>query len=215
MRKIIIILAAILTITLIVFLDFNIYKKNSKDTLCEDKDIIFSITTFDGKTETQPFVKCLGHTWVSLENKTGHTIKLFDYEIANNETLTFSIWAITGHRGVVFNLEANFISKYNRYDERISLSVNILEDSLKVIEDYINANDNWTLGKNCSKWSIELWNRLVGSDYKLKKQILMYTPKRLQKSLKEYKNCIKNKEFQNFGSIFIYENGSRTELNLC
>lgn len=32
---------------------------------CEEEGLILSITTFDGKSESKPFLKCFGHTWGS------------------------------------------------------------------------------------------------------------------------------------------------------
>lgn len=31
---------------------------------CEEEGLILSITTFDGKSESKPFLKCFGHTWI-------------------------------------------------------------------------------------------------------------------------------------------------------
>lgn len=38
---------------------------------CEEEGLILSITTFDGKSESKPFLKCFGHTWIGLDNRTG------------------------------------------------------------------------------------------------------------------------------------------------
>ena len=35
---------------------------------------------------------------------------------------------------------------------------------MKVIEDYMEQHDKWTVDKNCSYWSIHLWNEVVGED---------------------------------------------------
>lgn len=196
-------------------LDFNTYKEHSKTIPCEENGIIFSITTFDGKTESEPFVKCLGHTWVSVDNRSGHSVYVKDHEVKNGEMLTFSIWAISGHRGVFFNLEPAFIRQCGRYVGRQSLSVNIPESQLTTIEDYIDRNDTWKLGKNCSFWSIRLWNELVDEDYALKTQTLVYTPKRLQKAMREF-DCVEaDKDFSRAAGIFFYRDGHRTELDLC
>lgn len=31
---------------------------------CKEEGLILSITTFDGKSESKPFLKCFGHTWI-------------------------------------------------------------------------------------------------------------------------------------------------------
>lgn len=212
---ILLLLFPLLVMVLFFWLDFNSYTKPYKTIPCEKNGIIFSITTFDGDTETEPFVKCLGHTWLSIDNQSGHSVYMKDYEIKNDEILTFSIWAITDHRGVVFNLEPNFILKFDRYVGRQSLSVNINESQLKTIEDYIDRNNKWHLGKNCSFWAIQLWNELVDDEFKLKTQALVYTPKRLQKSLREF-DCVEiDKDFSRSKEIFFYQDGLKMELQLC
>ncbi len=196
-------------------LDFNTYRAGSKTIPCADTGIIFSITTFDGDTETEPFVKCLGHTWLSIDNRSGHSVYIKDHEVANDEIVTFSIWAISGHCGVIFNLEPDFIQNFGRYAGRCSLSVNIDESQLETIGDYIDRNDRWTLGQNCSYWAIHLWNALVDDEFALKTQTLIYTPKRLQKSLREFDRVEADKDFSRSKGIFFYQDGVKTEWQLC
>ncbi|MCQ2586593.1 MAG: hypothetical protein MJ174_00660 [Treponema sp.] len=209
------ILILISTGILCLFIDFNSYHTNEKHLPYMDKGIVFSITTFDGVNETKPFVKCLGHTWLSLDNYSGHSIYLKDYEIKNNETLTFSVWAISAHKGVYFNLEPNFIKENGRYSGCQSLSINIDEEELSVIENYIDNNNKWTSIKNCSYWSIHLWNKIVDDDFKMKTQTIVYTPKKLLKSLKEFDCITTDKDFSHAKDIFFYNNGSREVLKLC
>ncbi|MBQ0102356.1 MAG: hypothetical protein KBT31_06140 [Firmicutes bacterium] len=214
--KIIILSAAlIIAAALFLYIDFNSYAVGSKTVDHTDGGLILSITAFDGKNESEPFVKCLGHAWISIENKTGHPVRIMDNEVKDCSEITFSVWAISDHFGVVFNLEPHFISEYGRYVGRKSLSVNIDETKLEAVEDYIARNDRWELGKNCSYWSIGLWNEVVGDAYRLKTQTLVYTPTRLIKSLDEY-DCVEtDRDFSDCGEIFFYINGERTELDLC
>ena len=177
--------------------------------------LLFSITTFDGKSESEPFVKCLGHTWLSLENQTGHSVFLKEQELRPGESVTFSVWAISDHYGVVFNLEPAFIRDFGRYAGRESLSVGICESQLGVIEDYIDSNDRWTLGKNCSYWSVQLWNAVVEKTYRLEMKTLVYTPKKLRKSLREFSASETDMDFPCAGGIWFYQNGQKTELELC
>lgn len=58
---------------------------------CEEEGLILSITTFDGKSESKPFLKCFGHTWIGLDNRTGHTVYLKDRAIPDGEMVTFSV----------------------------------------------------------------------------------------------------------------------------
>lgn len=52
--------------------------KTARTLPCKEEGLILSITTFDGKSESKPFLKCFGHTWIGLDNRTGHTVYLKD-----------------------------------------------------------------------------------------------------------------------------------------
>ena len=198
-----------------VWLDFHTYQKQSKTIPCEKNGLVFSITTFDGDAESEPFVTCLGHAWVSIDNRSGHSVYLRDYEIQNGEILTFSAWAVSGHPGVYFNLESRFAEAFGRYVGRQSLSVNIEESQLKTIERYLDRNGGWSPLKNCSRWSLELWNEVVEDEFDLKTQTLVYTPKRLQKSLSEFDCVEEDQDYTRARGAFFYQNGIRRELQLC
>ena len=79
-------------------------------------------------------------------------------------------------------MEPGYIRDYGRYVGRRSLSANIGEEQLRTIEAYIDREDGWTLGGNCSRWSLRLWNAVVEEDFALKTQTLVYTPERVEKS---------------------------------
>lgn len=111
--------------------------KTARTLPCEEEGLILSITTFDGKSESKPFLKCFGHTWIGLDNRTGHTVYLKDRAIPDGEMVTFSVWAVSGLSGLLFDLEPCYIANYGRYTGRLSLSTNIGEEQLKVIEDYM------------------------------------------------------------------------------
>lgn len=77
--------------------------KTARTLPCEDEGLILSITTFDGKSESKPFLKCFGHTWIGLDNRTGHTVYLKDRAIPDGEMVTFSVWAVSGLSGLLFD----------------------------------------------------------------------------------------------------------------
>ena len=157
---------SMLILLLVLLFDFNQYSHKSKaGKINDNSNIFFSITSFDGKNESSMFTKSLGHAWVSIDNQSGHVIRLKDYEIDDNELLTFSVWAITNHQGVTFNLEAEFASNFDRYNGCVSLTVPIKESDLQTIENYIASYDNWTFNMNCSHWTLDLWNEIVDDEY--------------------------------------------------
>lgn len=159
-RRILLLLLPVLAVFLLWF-DFHTYRPHSRTLPAADSGIILSITTYDGDGESTPFVKCFGHTWLSIDNRSGSPVYIKDYELRHGEQLTFSVWAVTRLPGLLFNLEPTYISAHDRYVGRRSLSVPIESTQLKTIEEYMDRRDGWTLGKNCSYWSVHLWNALV------------------------------------------------------
>lgn len=198
-----------------IFGDFNSYKKKSKTINVKGDKLIFTITTFDGKTETKPFVKSLGHSWVEIDNTLDHSVFINDYEIKPGELLTISAWGIEDHFGVGYNVEPEFAKKYGRYKDRQSISINIEEDSLKTIENYIKDHPKWKFTQNCSYWSLTLWNEMVPDEYRLKTQTILYTPTRVEKAFTEFTNVVIDKDMTRAGGTFIYVDGERTEMELC
>lgn len=195
--------------------DFRVYRPASRTLPQGEGELFFTVTAFDGKSEREPFVNCLGHAWISLANPTDHPVTLRGIAILPGETLTLSAWATDRRRGVFYNLEPNFIRQYGRYDGRMSLTVRIGEDRLGEIESYIDAHDRWTFYANCSCWSLGLWNAIVPEEAKLPAQLLLYTPTRLQNAMREYREVEQNRDFSAAGGAFCIENGVRKELSLC
>lgn len=66
--------------------------------------------------------------WIGLDNRTGHTVYLKDRAIPDGEMVTFSVWAVSGLSGLLFDLEPCYIAHYGRYTGRLSLSTNIGEE---------------------------------------------------------------------------------------
>ena len=178
---------------------------------CEEEGLILSITTFDGKSESKPFLKCL---WIGLDNRTGHTVYLKDRAIPDGEMVTFSVWAVSGLSGLMFDLEPCYIANYGRYTGRLSLSTNIGEEQLKVIEDYMEQHDKWTVNKNCSYWSVHLWNAVVGEEAALKIRGFVCTPEKIEQAFSAF-DCVEvDKDFSRAGGIYCYKDGERTELHV-
>lgn len=183
--------------------------KTARTLPCEEEGLILSITTFDGKSESKPFLKCFGHTWIGLDNRTGHTVYLKDRAIPDGEMVTFSVWAVSGISGLLFDLEPCYIANYGRYTGRLSLSTNIGEEQLKVIEDYMEQHDKWTVDKNCSYWSIHLWNAVVGEDAALKIRGFVCTPEKIEQAFSAF-DCVEvDKDFSRAGGIYCYKDGER------
>ena len=83
--------------------------KTARTLPCKEEGLILSITTFDGKSESKPFLKCFRHTWIGLDNRTGHTVYLKDRAIPDGEMVTFSVWAVSGLSGLLFDFQGYYM----------------------------------------------------------------------------------------------------------
>jgi len=208
-------LVALLAVGIGLFADFNVYRKGSKENNNVKEGLIFTITAFDGASESELFIQSLGHAWVALDNQSDHSVYLSGCEIKPGEIRTISVWGISGHFGVAYNLEPAFAGQFGRYVGSQSVSINLDESKLAVIENYITRNDCWQFVKNCSYWSVHLWNEVADETMQIKTPTLLYTPVRLKKALSEFSNVETDKDYTRAGSAFFFVDGERTELELC
>ncbi len=195
--------------------DYNTYEKSEDRIECEDTGLVFSLVCFNGENESAFFVPCLGHAWVAIDNRTDKSVYIKDYELKPDEMLTMSAWGLDTHFGVAFNVEPACMRLNGRYEGRISLSVNIKEEDLEIIEEFIESDDYWAPAHNCTTWSLKLWNLLVDEKFRMKTQITTYTPHRLEKSMLRFEGVQTNIDMSRCGNAFYYPDGIRTELELC
>lgn len=196
-------------------IDYNKYKFGSKQTTYKDSDILLSLHSYDGKSESGFLTKSLGHSWISIENNSSCDIYLNDILIIPGDVLTISVFSIEKNTGVTYNLEAMFIDKMNRYDNHYSISYPINENDLDKIGKFIEENNKWSILKNCTYFSIHLFNEVVKEEYKIPTQIISYTPSKLIKAIKEYSNYEVNKSLKNYTYSFIIKNKKVEVLDLC
>lgn len=188
--------------------------KKALDQYSKDTDIVLTIYSYDGKSESEYMINSLGHAWLSIENNSSEAITINSYELKQNKALYFASWANSANIGICYNLEPHFRNKYDRYDGVVSLSVNIDLDDVKKISSYIENNDKWGFINNCSSFAINCWNEVVAEDIKLD-TYLIYTPVKLCNNLKEFTEYQVNREMINYDEIFYYEDGIRQVLELC
>ncbi|MCQ4886916.1 hypothetical protein NE589_07425 [Faecalibacterium prausnitzii] len=79
----------------------------------------------------------------------------------------------------------------------------------------MEQHDKWSVDKNCSYWSIHLWNEVVGEDAALKIRGFVCTPEKIEQAFSVF-DCVEvDKDFSRAGDIYCYKDGERTELQLC
>lgn len=161
-------------------------------TISADDDIIVTIYAYDGAGESSFGLMNLGHSFMSFENISDSEVYIGEYALAPNDIVTISTWCVSEHFGVWYNMESNYIKYHDKYNGRYSVSMGIKKDSLNEVEKYIKNNDVWRPTKNCTNFSIGLWNMLCESGEKLDTP-LIYTPKKLVQNIKRFTTFEHNK----------------------
>lgn len=70
MRKIILLIFIILAAALLLLMmDYHSYHADSKTAPCTEDGLIMTLTTFDGKSESELFIPSLGHSWIEITNR--------------------------------------------------------------------------------------------------------------------------------------------------
>jgi hypothetical protein len=148
------------------------YKAN----IYEGDVALLSLFSYDGKSESKYWgLSSLGHAFLSLDNISDNTITIGNRDILPSETIAFGTWSIWEHFGVWYNIESNYISKHNKYDGRVSVTISLNQEELDRLIEYTMSNDNWNPIKNCSCFALNLWNEVAEETEKLNKP-LIYTP---------------------------------------
>lgn len=120
----------------------------------------------------------VGHTFLSIKNKTNSTLNFLDYPIPAKEMITVSIWqeGITsiGSGGIYINLEM-ILSKNV---DNASISIDITQQQLDLIaknspkESYYKQDLSHAIWHNCTTYSTKMWNLVSPKQYKVTDGIL-------------------------------------------
>ena len=171
----------------------NSSNKPKVATINADDDIIMTIYAYDGVGESKFGLINLGHSFLSFENKTTETIMIGPFDLGAGETVAISSWSISEHFGIWYNTENNYIKYHDKYNGRVSVSVGLKIDCLETLNNFIKNNDNWYLTKNCTNFSVGLWNTLCEESERVSTP-LIYTPSRLSKDIKSFTTYEKNRD---------------------
>ena len=120
----------------------------------------------------------VGHTFLSIKNKTNSTLNFLDYPIPAKEMITVSIWqeGITsiGSGGIYINLEMTL----SKNVDNASISIDITQQQLDLIaknspkESYYKQDLSHAIWHNCTTYSTKMWNLVAPKQYKVTDGIL-------------------------------------------
>ena len=170
-------------------------EKTRVATIESDDDIIMTIYAYDGVGESSFGLINLGHSFLSFENLTTESIMIGKYELPAGDTVAISTWSITEHFGIWYNTENNYIKYHDKYNGRVSVSAGLKLECLEKLNKFIEENDNWLPTKNCTNFSVDLWNTLCEESERVSTP-LIYTPNKLSKDIKTFTTYEINREIK-------------------
>ncbi len=134
-----------------------------------------------------------GHSWITIKNKIGATIKAGFYSITSGEEISIGTFGNqTDHCGVWYNIES-YYADAQEYLGRVSLSEDIGINELNEITNYIKNNDTWSLYFNCSRFSATIWNNVTDKDIDIN---FISTPAAVASAIKQKSGYQTNRNFQ-------------------
>lgn len=172
-----------------------------------------TIFTFDGKSESAYGLANLGHSFLSVYNRSNEDILIGDYMLEVGETICVGTWSINQHFGVWYNLESNYIRVCDKYLGRVSVTKYLSEQDVEEITSFIKQNDKWNPLFNCSCFAINLWNA-VAKENEILNTYLIYTPNKLAEQLKQFKNYKINMHIKTKNEFGYFSEGVYKQFHL-
>lgn len=166
--------------------------QNRTTNMSQEDTVEMTIYAYDGKSESFFGLFNMGHSFLGFKNLGTEQIIVGEYVLAPLEEITISTWCIQDYFGVWYNIENNYIEYFNKYDGRYSVTTHINVDKLEKINSYIQDNNTWLPTKNCTNFSVGVWNIATTKLEQLRTHTI-YTPTKLVKSIKSFTNAEYNK----------------------
>lgn len=206
MKKIITIIITLISLLFISSCRNKIENKNvkSENPLCR-----VNLFTSIGEYEKNFLLMNLGHAFVTFENLTNCPLQIGNYNLEVDEEISISIWPISGHFSIWYNLESKMINISNKYSDRISISFEIDQIILDKINQFLNTNPKWGILSNCSKFVLCIYNIILEDDY----TSLFITPKTLYEIFKHY-DFMKQKIIKENSNIGYFDEGRYVKCEL-
>jgi len=183
----------------------NSYMTRSLDVSAEDVALL-TIFSDDGTNESTWLTRNYGHSFLSITNIGDNDLTIGDMIVPKDESITIGLWSIMEHFGIWYNIESNYIKEYNKYNNRVSITIGINKDDISKINEVIKKNAVWTPWYNCSKFAIDVWN-VVATDSEKINSALFVSPGYLVKEIKNFdefelnRDCITSTTVRYFGEV--------------
>ncbi len=188
--------------------------KTQSKSIVEIENAVANLTliTHNGEGEGAFLLPNLGHSFFMVENVSSEDIFVFNYCVKPNEKCTISTWCIKGNFGVWIDVESAYINAHNKYDGRISVEKQIDAEDLEKINKYIQKNNTWNVFKNCSAFSVGVWNTVAKQSEQLFLDLIP-TPTKVAKEIKKFENYKTNVVCSNTNNFRYFKNAKYNSFN--
>ncbi|MDO3680816.1 hypothetical protein [Paenibacillus ehimensis] len=151
-----------------------------------------------------------GHAWIVLTNYQSSAATFGRLSgIGQYKSVSVGTWGNKSeHTGLWYNLEAKYVSSYNAYPGRVSLSMDLDAGQLATVNSLIINNDAWSTFNNCSDFASKVWNAV--SSTKLSNGSF-HTPTALRDSIKAQSWYVSASPFS-YDYVVYYAQGTGTPV---
>lgn len=104
------------------------------------------------------------HSFIVIENISSSSITVGHMSVPAGSSVTVGTFGNRStHTGIWYNIEGYTGVSYACY----GLTTGLTSSELSTVNSKINANDTWTLTKNCSYFAKQVWNSIASSSYQI------------------------------------------------
>lgn len=180
--------------------------KDRETSLSSEDDAILTIFADNGDSDSKFLFKQYGHAFLTITNVGTRSFIVGDRQVQPDETITIGLWPIKEHFGVWFNLESNYINEYNKYSQRVSISIGIDLKDIDKITELIDENDKWNVFFNCSKFAVKTWNLVAEENEKIEEKFFV-SPNYLHNEIKFFKDYKFAEDIKTSNFVSFYKEG--------
>lgn len=164
---------------------------------------LLSIVSDNGKGDSNLILRNFGHAFLVVDNIGNTPIIIGDREISPLDSITIGLWNIKEHFGIWYNIESNYISEYNKYPNRVLVTIGIDLEDIESINNEIQTCDKWNPLFNCSTFATKIWNLVAEDSEKINDKLLL-SPNYLVNEIIKFKDYKRKKEIITDKNISYY-----------
>lgn len=182
----------------------------------ENKVGELTLYAFNGDSERVPGTVNLGHSYVTIKNTSSASFDVGYYQLQANSSVSIGSWSQNAHFGLWYNVEKIYM-EMDRYQGRISITTDINLDDVTYLTNFIKNNDTWSFSKNCSYYSLSMFNLVANQEDKISVSGTV-TPGKLFSYIKTFDSprmeFDKNMEDLSNDKCYYYDGKSLVEMEL-